>query len=448
MKKHKIIIIAAAAALVLITLIIPPFFGRNDDGSLSKLISRNGLTVTENANTDSLDAKFGVTAQSGGTFMPIIMAKTANSVFCKEVFDIRFMSLIYLPVFLVGLYLFISSINLVNKKAQIAVCILAAIVLCDAAYISFYNSFYYDALYLSALTLLFGSLAVMCSKEGVSITAMVLALLAVTIIASAGAFGAAVAILTAILFFTMGFGDKSMIRKPFTVAISLLIVAISLSVLNVAPAIKGGDADRYNALFAGALTDSEDIKEDLSYFGIPEKYAALADKSYKEAGKEMNLESYEVKKELFSKITPSKTLAFYISHPSRLYKVFDKAVHNLPALSQDYISTETDKSFLKIAPALWSTVHRFVTPGSLLILLAFFIIIIVVSVLSMKKAPFLSKTAVFSVLVACVLLAESVISGGLANIGRRLVLFGFVYDMILIMCIIGVINTITGHRAK
>ena len=143
MKKHKIIIIAAAAALVLITLIIPPFFGRNDDGSLSKLISRNGLTVTENANTDSLDAKFGVTAQSGGTFMPIIMAKTANSVFCKEVFDIRFMSLIYLPVFLVGLYLFISSINLVNKKAQIAVCILAAIVLCDAAYISFYNSFYY-----------------------------------------------------------------------------------------------------------------------------------------------------------------------------------------------------------------------------------------------------------------------------------------------------------------
>ena len=447
MEKHKIIIIALAILLVIITLFIPPFFGRNDDGGVSRLISDNGLSYRGEKSADSLNVSFAVRDQNAGTFTPVIAAKKISSLSGKD-FDIRMMALIYLPVFLVGLYLIISSIDVINKKARILVCIFAAIVLCDISYISFFNSFYYEALYLSALTLLFGSLMVMYGKEGLSISAIVLALLAVAIIASSGAFGVTVAMLTAALFFTMGFWDKSKIRKPFTVATSLLIVAISLSVLSVAPSIKGGDRDRYNALFSGVLYGSEDMIADLDYFGRPEEYASFADKSYDEAGKETNFENGIVKEELFSKITTSRIMAFYFSHPQRLYSVFDKAAKTAPVLSQDYVCTQTNKSFLKTPPALWSAVHRFLMPGSFLILLAFFLIIVVLAALNMKKMPFFSKTVIFSVLTACVLLAEPVISGGLANISRRLVLFRFAYDMILLMCVNWIINAVTGHRAK
>ena len=447
MEKHKTIIIAAAVLLVIITLFVPPFFGRNDDGGAAqpRRITENGLSYSGEITVDSLNYGFFVSDENKGSFMPVTAAKRIGAALHAG-FDIRFLSMIYLPLFFAGLYLIISSISVANKKAQTAVCIFAAIILCDTAYISFYNSFYYDALYLAALTLLFGSLTVMCAKEGISITAMVLALLAVTIIASSGTFGAVVAVLTAILFFTVGFWDKSRIKKPFTVAISLLIIAVSLSVLSVAPSIKGGDRDRYNALFDGVVTGGEDVKADLAYFGIPEGYASLADKSYDEAGKEMNLESEKVKAELFSKITPSKTLGFYVSHPARLIKVFDKAAKTVPSLSGDYVCSETEKSFFSIAPALWSTVRRFLVPGSLLILTAFFIIIIAFAAFSMKKAPFFSKTAVFSVLAAGVLFAEPVISGGLTDIDRRLILFQFAYDMILIMCVIRIINALIKRR--
>ncbi|MBO4898098.1 MAG: hypothetical protein J5590_07365 [Clostridia bacterium] len=447
MDKHKIIIIALAVLLVIVTTLVPPFFGRNDDGGVSGLISENGLSYPGEIQEDSLNHSFAVTDQSEGSFMPVIAAKKMSAMLHSG-FDTRMMALVYLALFLIGLCLIISSIDVINKKAQIFVCIFAAIILCDVAYTSYFNSFYYEALYLSALTLLFGSLMFMFGKESNSITAVVIALLAVTVIASSGAFGVAVAMLTAALFFTIGFWDKSKIRKPFTVATALLIVAIALSVLSVAPSIKGGDRDRYNALFCGVLYGSEDVNADLAYFGIPEEYASFADKTYDEAGKEINLENGIVKENLFSKITTSKITSFYLSHPKRLFGVFNKAAKAAPSLSQDYVSTKTDKSFLKTAPALWSTVHRFLMPGSLFVLLALFIVITVLAAISMKKMPFFSKTVIFSVLTACVLLAEPVISGGLANISRRLILFQFAYDMIILMCVNWIINAVTLHRAK
>lgn len=448
-EKHKIIIVTVAVLIVLLTLLVPPFFGKSDDGSFFPVLSQNGLYNTGDS-VGVFCAKYGVLKDfDGGNFIPVLAAKAASSVFSKDIFDIRFLALIYLPAFLTGLYLIISSIKLINKKAQIAVCIFAAIVLCDIGYISYFNSFYLDALYLAACVLLFGSIMFMSFRENISVPALVFALLSAAILSSAGSFGTAVAVLTGILFFIIGFWDKSGLKKPFAVATSLLIVAVSLSVLSVAPPIKGDDIDRYNALYNGALTGSNDIKGELAFFGIPEKYVSLADKTYYEAADKYDLTSEEVKEELFSKITPSKTVAFYISHPLRFYKVFDKAVKNAPFLSQSYISTKTDKNYgIKKAPALWSWAHRFLTPGSLLVLLVFFIIVIVVSAINMKKNAFLAKTAIFTVLTACVLLAEPVITGGLASISRRLILFQFALDMLVIMCIIWAVNTYTQRKAK
>ena len=450
LEKHKIIIISVAVLIVLVTLLVPPFFGKSDDGSFYSVLSENGIYNTENVETGVFCTKYGILKDfEGGRFIPVSAVKALNSVLGKEVFDIRTLALIYLPAFIIGLYLIISSINLINKKAQIAVCIFAAAVLCDIGYISYFNSFYYDALYLSFLVLLFGSLMFICFRKNISLTALIFAFIAAAVMSSAGAFGTAVSILAGLILFATGFWDKSQIKKPFAVATALLTVAVSLSVLNVAPPIKGSDTDRYNALFCGALTGSNDIKGDLAFFGIPEKYAYLADKTYYEAAELFDLKSEEVKRELFAKVTPSKTLMFYFAHPSRFYKVLDTAAKNAPFLSQSYIGTKTNESYgIKKAPALWSWAHTFLTPGSLIVLLAFFITVTAVSVINMKKNPYLSKTAIFAALVSGVLFAEPVISGGLASISRRLVLFQFALDMLFVICLVWAINTYTERKNK
>ena len=66
----------------------------------------------------------------------------------------------------------------------------------------------------------------------------------------------------------------------------------------------------------------------------------------------------------------------------------------------------------------------------------------------MKKNPYFSKTAIFAVLVSGVLFAEPVISGGLASISRRLVLFQFALDMLFVICLVWAINTYTERKNK
>ena len=225
-----------ASLLIIFTLIIPPFFGKSDDGSFYNVLRSNGLYNLDGSELGVFNPQFGVGGEDTGEhFFPITAAKALSG----AVFDIRLLALLYLPFYIAGMCLIIASVKSENKYIHLAVCILAALILCDIGYIGYFNSFYTDALYISAFTLLAGSLMFMLSNGKTNAPCLILTVISSAVLAAGGT-GVVAAVLAAVIAGRFCFTEKN---KIFPAATAVLILALSIFMCGTAPVYTNADAD-------------------------------------------------------------------------------------------------------------------------------------------------------------------------------------------------------------
>ena len=235
MKMQKTIIIIIAFLLILFTLFVPPFFGKSDDGSFYNVLRANGLYNLDGSEIGRFNPQFGVGGEdTGAHFLPVSIAKA----FAGEIFDIRLLALIYLPMYFAGFCLIIASIKSKNKYIHLVISVLAAIILCDIGYIGYFNSFYTDALYISTFTLLAGSLMFMLSNGKTNIPCLLLSVLSSALLAMSKT-GIVAAILAAVIIARFCFVGKA---KAVPLAAAVLILATSLVLCGTAPTYETAEA--------------------------------------------------------------------------------------------------------------------------------------------------------------------------------------------------------------
>ena len=128
---------------------------------------------------------------------------------------------------------------------------------------------------------------------------------------------------------------------------------------------------------------------------------------------------------------------------------FNKAANNAPFLTQEYIANRSSENYgLKKEPGIWSYLRRFITPSSLIVMSVFFIAVLAVAVKSLKKQPSLADMAIFLTVSSAAFFASPVLTGGLASISRRLVMHQLSLDILIIIAVIWICNTLLERRER
>lgn len=444
MNKPKLIIFAVAALIIISTLFIPPFYGKGDDGSFYQILTENGLYNTEGADIAFFNNVFGMTnTETENGFLPITIAKVLCGFVSTIVLDIRVLALLYLPFYLCGVYLILRKIQVKNKSLEIAVSIVAAIILCDIGYISYMNSFYKEALYLVFFLLFSGSLLNIKKDEGVLVPCAVLFILSAAVLSFMGAAGLIVAVLAAVMLIVANVFFKNISGQA--IICGILASVISIGCFMVAPAAVDGEAQVYSRVFEGAV-QAENAAVQLKELGLSEKHEEYVGLSYYNALGDEGVLPPALVEELKG-VSRGDIFMFYLKNPANFIKTLTSAGKNAPFLSQSYIATEMNANYhIKMAPGLWSYARRFLTPGNLWILLAISLAVIVCVFVFFKKDAEIMVTAVTLAVSSVVFMINPVLKGGLSGISRNLIMHQVAFDVLLVVVIVCAVNMALERR--
>lgn len=441
MTKPKIIIMAITAFVIITMLFLPPLFGKADDGSFFLTLTENGLYNLDGADTSYFCNSYGISPSANGQngFFPITIAKVLGGFWSTSIFDIRFLALLYVPFYLIGVYLIIKAIHIKNPIAEIGVCALAAIMFCDIGYISYMNSFYTDALYMCAMLLMVGSIMNMHRGDSFYIPCAVLFVLAAALMAVKGIYGAAAALVGAVVLGISAFMDERTKKSVLTAGVCGVLAAVLLC--GLAPDYTDGQKAAYSAVFEGAVREREGAEEKLAKLGISEKYADFAGKSFYEVAEKNAAELASFKKEEAGKISDGKMFAYYMSNPSDMMSTFSDAGKNAPFLTQSYIKTSANTSYgIKHEPGVWSWLRRFATPASFLIWLLIALAVTVVSIATFKKEPLRGVAGILLSFSSILFFIEPILKGGLSSISRNLFMHQLAGDLMILVALCYCIN--------
>lgn len=438
MNKHKNIIFIVASLIIIATLFIPPFYGKGDDGSFYSILLENGLYNAEGADTSFFNNIFGVSqTDTDGGFLPITVAKALCAFVSTVVIDIRVLGALYLPFYLLAMYLILRKIKIENKALEITVSIIAAIILCDIGYISYMNSLYKEALYLVFLMLFAGSALNIKKEDGICWPCAVALLFSAGVLAFMGIEGllAGIALGAALIISNLCLKNIS-----FQATLcGILAIVISAGCFFAAPAAGGSDAEIYSRVFDAV--DVQNAEKELESLGISAKYKDFAGKSYytvleKNEGVLPPALLTELKE-----VSRGDMFSFYIKSPKNFINVLTLAGKNAPFLSQSYISTKMNTNYyIKSAPGIWSYARRFMTPGNIwIILLVSLAVIVCIFAFFKNDAEILAAGLPLAVL-SPAFMVYPILKGGLLGISRNLILHQAAFDLIVIVAIICAVN--------
>ena len=447
MTKSKYIIFTVCTLVIIATLFIPPFFGKGDDGSLYNILLENGLYNADGSDTSFFNSFYGISPSSPEEgFFPITIAKTICAFVSTTIFDIRFLSLLYLPVYLAGMFLILKSIHIKHPIAEIAICIVTSVMLCDIGYISYVNSLYHEALYLSFFLLLTGSVMNIKEENGLNPVCAVLALLSVAVLSFKGIDGALPGIFVGIALILFPIISKKI--SVSSVVCGILSVLIAFTVVFTSSTSGGTPLSLYGRVMNGALYETETPEEDLGKLGIDTKYAQFSGVSYYDAIKEDGALNPAFSEEL-KKADRGNVLSFYLKNPKRFTNVISSAGKNAPFLTQSYISTKQNTYYgIKIAPFLWSYCRRFLTPGSALIIFAVAIAVFVLAFLISGKNGNAALGGIVLSTACIVFFISPILQSGLMNISRSLILHQIATDLMIILIISYAVNMALTKRQE
>lgn len=276
-------------AIAVFLLQIPPLVGTADDGALTTILNNAGLGYR----LQDLEVPVGSyfirlylhsTRIRTGISTHIFLIRTAmffDNLFTGDnLFDVRFLSALYLILYLPGVWLFIRGVVArVNYASEaLFLTILCAVILADGSILCYFNSLYPEALWQILLVYCFGfALAFQHDKESWTTLAFMGLTAAGTILVFTEKHCAAVGLVLMLLCLrqiTMTNGTHQ--TKVFSVisASVLLVASIFSWTLGMH---RFSDASKLHSMTTGVLLRSLNPEDSLREFDIDPRYETLTD---------------------------------------------------------------------------------------------------------------------------------------------------------------------------
>ncbi|MCR4435938.1 MAG: hypothetical protein QHH06_08845 [Clostridiales bacterium] len=461
----EILAVLWAAAVMISMLMVKPIIGVADNGDFSRIMGQTGL---EYISSDRSDRYFGYVnreykmtheaAPGRGYFssevLLVWLAKLLNCTFTlqKQIFDIRFLSFIYICTLLLSFYLIIKSAKGDAPLLNIAAAAAFIFTFTDIAYISYFNSFYGEAVSFSFLLLSTGWALWLARQQKYPVAALAAFFTAALFFVAAKVQYAPVGLLVA--FFgirLMGLRKDKVWRFSIAFFCALMVVASMTSYLSVPEGIRV--CNKYQTVFYGVLKDSPDPRKDLEELGMDPGLAVLAGTNYFMQQYPLDIKDPAFSKEISEKVNPLKIALFYAKHPSRFLRKLQTAAKYGFDIMQGFGNYEKAPGieYGKTAKSLglWSNLRLKILPRSLGFVASFYAVYFAVLLIRRKKADTTQLKLFLEILMLIGLIGASqfvvpLIGDGEADLSKHMFLFNVCFDMMLVVSFTGLLNAAAG----
>lgn len=373
----------------------PAYLGVGNDGSVTRTMQNAGLSYLA-ADEDNANNYFTRVYQTGYSsaqdhslqLVLIRAARGLDHLFTHDqLFDIRFLSLIYvilaLPAWSLLFYSIVSRVRTFTEKCILsALCVL---IFADGSYITYFNSLYPEAVYIIGLSYLFGGCMMLQRKNRYTSLHWLSIILGVLILCSTRQHAAIVGFITAV--FCMA---QLRITARFLGRIGIVCVTvISLTAGFCGSAFTESDFDdtsRIHAMTRGVLLQSNDPEETLQEFGINGSYALLTDVSLYDEYPLADESEYYLQNGFLDHCSAQRIALHYLQHPGSMLSMLDlgaRSAVNLRRESCGSFERSTGKAPMSksIVFSAWSIFKLRSFPKTI----AFPLLLVVVCILLARK---------------------------------------------------------------
>lgn len=430
-------------------LFIPPYLGMSDDGSFSKVMNSVGIY---NLN-DNKDSYFNYYVKTYSTIpsdvienssyfsslkILVRLALILDNIFTRDtVFDMRFMGLVYILIFIPTLMLIVKqAARRVNNFTEGAIIgIVGVLIFSDVSYITYFSSFYSEALVFVSFLLCIGS-ALSIQQEGKDMLWLfIYTISGMFLILSERQYA-----LSGILLGTLAV-SLNFVRKHFIWKISCLIMGLILFISSVVSyyTVESGFslASKYHSMTRGVLLESTNPEETLSEFGIQPNYAILTDTDANDFYPLTNPNNDNLKYGFYNKYDAKDIAFYYFRHPGAMISMIDIAVKSAFDIRTSY-SGNYEQSYgmpPKAKSLFWSIWSNFKstsapkTIGFLVILFLGVGIIFRKSILS-RRSTVVAETMILIAFVGLFQVILTIIMSGDSELNKHNFIFSVSVDLL------------------
>jgi hypothetical protein len=455
------IAILAAAGVLVYLLLVKPLIGMADSGDFERIIRTAGLDYLDPAAPykdqffSYMHTKFAFSDKWAGGYISteliiVYIAVLINKIVHPSVFDIRFLSVLYillmLTTFALGLKLKLLSTR--TSKISFAVCFL--IIFLDVGYSAYFNSFYGEpiALIFLLLTLVL-ALRLTEQDRPTWIVYTAFAVAAIFVAGSKVQYAPAGIILCLLSFRFMRLSSQRSWRRGVAIWSALLLL-FSVGIYMTAPK-ELRVINQYQSVFYGILKDSPTPEQDLRDLGLDPKLAVLANTNYFTPNTPIPQQSEELKRDFYSHISHGKIAMFYVKHPARYWNKLQVTAHNAMNLRPSYLGNYEKAEGLepgKISStySTWSSFKNHVLPHTLWFIgIIYIMYYLVLFVLYLNQYNVHRKKHSYEVFAVIPIIGASaffvpLIGDGEADMEKHLFLFNVCFDLMFVVCLVWLIH--------
>lgn len=365
-----------AFVLSSIILFFPNYLGVADDGSVSKTMEAAGVHYMQEEIGDIYNNYFVRTyarAQEK-TQQPMIIS-SSHAIIVKAAvllddivtkdnyFDIRFLGLLYLLLFTPAFYILIKQACCRVKKFSegLIVSIVGLLIFSDVAYITYFNSFYPEAIWFISLLYCVGfALSFQENRTGLKdFIYLILFLVAGTILVSSKWQCSIIGIILGVYCIRLMFVGKHWLwRVSCTLSafyISFVAIVCMISLDN-----DFTETSKLHAMTRGVLFVSTNPEKTLSEFGIAPSYEILTDTSAYDYFPLVKADDLSLKNGFLDQYTTLDIASYYARHPGKLLGMIDISVKSSANIRRSYCgnyekSVGLPEKAKSIFWSMWST---------------------------------------------------------------------------------------------
>ena len=313
-------VLGAAAAILFYQLCVPPIIGLADQGDFAKIIGHFGYGPEDK----SPDLKYAFVAR---TYVPdptyrqrdweqwtseylfVSSALLVNKLVSKDgKLDLVVVGLVHMTVFLAAFarLLFLTR----TVRAAPLLWITALLVLTDAGYVAYWNSFYPEPASCLFFLLLLAETLAICQASHLSQLQIARWSLWAVLLVLAKAQNAPLGIVLAL------FSLRLVTWKKTRLAPVLIGTAAVVSIMTIPPPTQR--AATYNQVFMAILPDSTQPTADLQFLGLSQALVRHSGTGTWSAGTAFT--ELETSGLIGVRVTPATIARFYLSHPGRIWR--------------------------------------------------------------------------------------------------------------------------------
>lgn len=382
----------------------------------------------------------------------IILINLICKLFSQDMFKTSYLTVVYTIIYICSLYLIIKYINIQNKITLILLTSLFLFIFFDGNYLVWFNSLYGEPMMITALILYISSwIYYIYYKHVLKSEKKILPKIIFIFIASFLFLGSKMQVITSlpiivVMLSKLLWENRYVIRtgKLSLILLFFLIIAYPIEInLTNAPINKD---TLYNSVFYGVLKDSKNPRQDLIDMNLNPDMAS-------EAGKHSYLDKkYYVKymphseiteKEFYSKMSNTKLIIFYITHPIRLIQGMEYTANHAfftGTFLGHYERSYSEEPIRKLNRfTFWSSLRENLLPRRLSFIILIYAVTLGFSLFTYLKSNRSKETRAKIELLWSVMLIGLLqfpmpfIGNGQADTSKQLFLFNFIFDMMLIV---------------